>query len=113
MVTPSVRTGLTKDIYLTLDSRARRRRRPTATIRVFIKPLDRCGCGSAAALMAVGTLLAAFPGSRRRRPTDPVSAPITDGHRGAPDVASAERGRDGVVTPRPGEPEHPLEPVDA
>ena len=27
-------------------------------------------------LLAVGTVLAAFPGRRRRRPTDPVSAPI-------------------------------------
>jgi hypothetical protein len=27
-------------------------------------------------LCAVGTLLAAFPGRHRRRPTDPVSAPI-------------------------------------
>ena len=26
-------------------------------------------------LMALGTLLAAFPGRRRRRPTDPTSAP--------------------------------------
>jgi hypothetical protein len=28
--------------------------------------------------MAVGTLLAAFPGSRRRRPTEPVSAPVPE-----------------------------------
>jgi hypothetical protein len=27
--------------------------------------------------MAIGTVLAAFPGKRRRRPTDPVSAPIS------------------------------------
>ena len=27
--------------------------------------------------VAVGTLLAAFPGKFRRKPTDPVSAPIT------------------------------------
>jgi hypothetical protein len=26
-------------------------------------------------MMVAGTLLAAFPGQRRRRPTDPVSAP--------------------------------------
>ena len=30
-------------------------------------------------LMAVGTVLSAFPGTRRRRPTDPVSAPIAAG----------------------------------
>ena len=61
--------------------------------------------------MAVGTVLAAFPGSRRRRPTDPVSAPIGDGHAAGIGCRSAERG--GVVIARPGEPEHPLEPVDA
>jgi hypothetical protein len=27
-------------------------------------------------LCGVGTLLAAFPGKHRRRPTDPVSAPV-------------------------------------
>jgi cytochrome c-type biogenesis protein CcmF len=29
-----------------------------------------------AGLMAIGTILAAFPGKRRRRPTDPTSAPV-------------------------------------
>ena len=97
--TPSVRTGLTKDIYLAMDSTAAVGD-TTATIRVFIKPLV-LWLWLGGGLMAVGTLLAAFPGSRRRRPTDPVSAPIGDGHlRAAPDLAS-------------GEPEHPLEPVDA
>ena len=52
---------------------------PTATIRVFIKPLV-LWLWLGGGLMAVGTLLAAFPGSRRRRPTDPVSAPIGAGH---------------------------------
>jgi cytochrome c-type biogenesis protein CcmF len=28
-------------------------------------------------IMAVGTVLSAFPGKRRRRPIDPVSAPIS------------------------------------
>ena len=31
------------------------------------------------AIMAIGTLLAAFPGSRRRIAIDPVSAPIVVG----------------------------------
>ena len=78
--TPSVRTGLTKDIYLAMDSSAAVGD-TTATIRVFIKPLV-LWLWLGGGLMAVGTLLAAFPGSRRRRPTDPVSAPISDGHRG-------------------------------
>ena len=109
--TPSVRTGLTKDIYLAMDSSAAVGD-TTATIRVFIKPLV-LWLWLGGGLMAVGTLLAAFPGSRRRRPTDPVSAPIGDGHARVSDVAPAERGPDGIVIPRPGEPEHPLEPVDA
>ncbi|MET0144474.1 MAG: heme lyase CcmF/NrfE family subunit [Ilumatobacteraceae bacterium] len=72
--TPSVRSSPTKDIYLTLGPRAA----PgdtTATIRVFIKPLI-LWLWIGGGLMAFGTLLAAFPGSRRRLPTDPVSAPI-------------------------------------
>ncbi|HEU4841647.1 MAG TPA: hypothetical protein VFT09_09400, partial [Ilumatobacteraceae bacterium] len=49
-----------------------------ATIRVFVKPLI-LWLWIGGGLMAVGTLLAAFPGRRRRRPTDPVSAPIDVG----------------------------------
>ena len=29
-------------------------------------------------IMAIGTLLAAFPGNKRRKPTDATSAPIAD-----------------------------------
>jgi cytochrome c-type biogenesis protein CcmF len=36
------------------------------------------------ALMALGTVLAAFPGERRRRPTDPVSAAIRAAAASAP-----------------------------
>jgi cytochrome c-type biogenesis protein CcmF len=63
----------TKDIYLTLQPPVKVSTN-TAKIKVFIKPLMMwlwIGGG----LMGVGTLLAAFPGSRRK-PTDPVSAPI-------------------------------------
>lgn len=72
--TPSVRTGLVEDVYLTLDQGAT----PgdsTATIRVFIKPMI-LWLWIGGAMMALGTLLAAFPGSRRRIPIDPVSAPV-------------------------------------
>lgn len=71
--TPSVRTSLTSDIYLTLEPPVRQDS-DTARIKVFIKPMITwlwIGTG----LMALGTLLAAFPGRRRRRPTDPTSAP--------------------------------------
>jgi cytochrome c-type biogenesis protein CcmF len=46
-----------------------------ATIRVFIKPMI-LWLWIGGAIMALGTLLAAFPGSRRRLAVDPVSAPI-------------------------------------
>jgi len=76
IATPSVRTGLTNDVYLTLE-RGATPGASEATIRVYIKPLI-LWLWIGGAMMAAGTLLAAFPG-RRRRPTDPVSAPIDDG----------------------------------
>ena len=72
--TPSVHSSPTKDIYLTLE-RGAAPGDTAATIRVFIKPLI-MWLWLGGAIMAIGTLLAAFPGSRRRRPTDAVSAPI-------------------------------------
>lgn len=71
--TPSVRSSFIKDIYLTLEPPVRSTSNE-AKIKVFIKPMVMwlwIGGG----LMALGTLLSAFPG-RRRRPTDPTSAPI-------------------------------------
>jgi hypothetical protein len=38
----------------------------------------------------VGTVLAAFPGRRRRRPTDPVSAPIRVDVATTPDADAAD-----------------------
>ncbi len=78
--TPSVRTGLTQDIYLTLDAGAVPGS-SSATIRVFIKPMI-LWLWIGGFVMAIGTLLAAFPGTRRRRAVDPVSAPITEMQRG-------------------------------
>jgi cytochrome c-type biogenesis protein CcmF len=77
--TPSVRTGLGSDVYLTIAEN----RPPTpgaseVRLEVFIKPLI-IWLWVGGALMAIGTVLAAFPGNRRRRPTDPVSAPIPTG----------------------------------
>ena len=68
--TPSVKTGLGGDIYLIVKGT------PTAdaaNIKVFIKPLT-IWLWIGGTLMVIGTLLAAFPGTKRRRPTDPVSA---------------------------------------
>ncbi len=73
--TPSVRTGLAKDVYLTLEPGAE----PgdsIAVIRVFVKPMI-LWLWIGGVIMAVGTLLAAFPGSKRRKATDAVSAPIS------------------------------------
>ncbi len=71
--TPSVRTSLTKDIYLTLEPPVRQDANE-ARIKVFIKPMI-IWLWIGTALMAVGTVLAAFPG-RRRKPTDATSAPV-------------------------------------
>ncbi len=71
--TPSVRTSLTSDIYLTLEPPVRQDSNE-ARIKVFIKPMI-IWLWIGTALMAVGTVLAAFPG-RRRKPTDATSAPV-------------------------------------
>ena len=71
--TPSVDSGLVKDLYVTLEPGAVDGG-SEATIRAFVKPLV-LWMWLGGAVMALGTLLAAFPGSRLRRPTDPVSAP--------------------------------------
>ena len=72
--TPSVRNGILDDLYLTMEPGAK----PgdtQATIKIFIKPLV-VWLWIGGATMVVGTLLSAFPGKRRRRPTEPTSAPI-------------------------------------
>ena len=99
--TPSVRTGFTKDVYLTLESGSR----PgdtTAVLRVFIKPMI-LWLWIGGGLMALGTLLAAFPGSRRRKATDPVSAPITAA--AAADPSAAPPDPDGPTAADDDEPE--------
>ncbi len=82
---PSVRTGLTHDVYLTLEQvpvdPATNALAPDAAarVRVLIMPLA-LWLWVGGGIMAVGTALAAFPGrpGRRRRPTDPVSAPLPE-----------------------------------
>ena len=71
--TPSVRTSLTTDVYLTLEPPVRQDANE-ARIKVFIKPMI-IWLWIGTALMAVGTVLSAFPG-RRRKPIDATSAPI-------------------------------------
>lgn len=69
--TPSVKTGIFEDLYLTLEPPVLMDS-GTARIKVFIKPLV-LWLWVGGGLMAIGTLLAAFPG-RRRRPTAATSA---------------------------------------
>ncbi|MBA3286891.1 MAG: heme lyase CcmF/NrfE family subunit [Acidimicrobiia bacterium] len=74
--TPSVRTGVVDDVYLTLERGATAGAERT-TIRVFVKPLV-LWLWIGGAVMAIGTLLAAFPGRRRRRPTAPTNEGLAE-----------------------------------
>ncbi len=71
--TPSVRTGLTEDVFLTI-TRLPEEPGGAVTLRVLIEPMA-VWLWIGGGIMAFGTMLAAWPG-RRRRPTDPVSAPV-------------------------------------
>ncbi len=73
--TPSTRTNLREDIQLSLLDLPEGRDDP-ATIRVTVQPLV-IWLWIGGITMAVGTVLAAFPG-RRRRGTDPASARLPD-----------------------------------
>jgi cytochrome c-type biogenesis protein CcmF len=77
--TPSVDTGFVNDLYISLEPGAAAGG-SEATIRAFVKPLI-LWMWLGGAIMAVGTLLAAFPGTRRRLPTAPVSAPVPESGR--------------------------------
>jgi len=70
---PSVKSGLRDDVYLTLAA-APDHPGGTAVIGVIVQPLI-LWLWLGGAVIALGTVLAAWPG-RRRRPTAPVSAPI-------------------------------------
>lgn len=82
--TPSVRTGLTEDVYLALVSTPEGDR---VTLRVIVQPLV-LWLWVGGLLMFAGTVLAAFPG-RRRDPLDPVSAAVVT-ERPAPPEALEE-----------------------
>jgi cytochrome c-type biogenesis protein CcmF len=75
--TPGVRTGLTNDVYLTLEQGSQ----PgdtSVSLQAFVRPMI-LWLWIGGLVMGVGTILAAFPGNKRRRATDPVSAPIATG----------------------------------
>jgi cytochrome c-type biogenesis protein CcmF len=71
--TPSVQVGLRQDVYLTLAV-APDKDGP-AVIGVVVQPLVNW-LWIGGAIMAFGTVLAAWPGRRRRIPTAPASAPV-------------------------------------
>jgi cytochrome c-type biogenesis protein CcmF len=74
--TPSVSSTPTRDVYLTLATVPAQANGPVS-IGVIVEPLVMwlwLGGG----VVLLGTILAAWPGRRRRRPTDPVSAPLAE-----------------------------------
>jgi cytochrome c-type biogenesis protein CcmF len=84
--TPSVKTGLRQDVMLSVLNLPEQEGDPV-TLRVTVQPLVTwlwIGGG----IMAAGTVLAAFPG-RRRRPTAPVSAPVGEQRRPDPELVGA------------------------
>ena len=89
--TPSVRTGFTKDIYLTLGDPAPQNPDDPARISVSIKPMM-LWLWVGGLMMAVGTVLSAFPGRRRRQPTDAVSAPVPDVREAEPELEASVPG---------------------
>jgi cytochrome c-type biogenesis protein CcmF len=85
--TPSVKTGVREDVYLTV-TRLADEPGGEVTLRVIIQPMA-VWLWIGGGVMAVGAVLAAWPGRRRRRPTDPVSARVPDGR-----TAEVGEGRD-------------------
>jgi cytochrome c-type biogenesis protein CcmF len=91
--TPSVRTSLTQDVYLTLQRAPQDDAGETAAIRVIVQPMV-VWLWIGGGVMALGTMLAAFPG-RRRNPIDPVSAPLPAAAVGGDGNGSGGRDRSG------------------
>ena len=71
--TPSVRSTPISDVYLSLLTMPDKPGGPI-TLRVYVEPMV-SWIWTGGVLIFVGSFFAAFPG-RRRRPTDPASAPI-------------------------------------
>jgi cytochrome c-type biogenesis protein CcmF len=78
--TPAIDSGVLDDVYLTVDELPTRsngdiRSEGPVTIGVTVQPLV-AWLWVGGAILAVGAVLAAIPGRRRRRPTDPASQPL-------------------------------------
>jgi cytochrome c-type biogenesis protein CcmF len=78
--TPAIDSSLVDDVYLTVDELPAHSNGPV-TIGVVIQPLV-MWLWVGGAVLAVGAVLAALPGRRRRRPTDPASVTVRAGGTG-------------------------------
>jgi cytochrome c-type biogenesis protein CcmF len=97
--TPSVRVGLDRDVYLTLI-RPPETDGGDAVIGLAIQPLVNwmwIGGG----VMGLGTLLAAWPGDRRRKTVAPSGVAAVDGGSGDDDARTADHRSDGDREPEP------------
>ncbi|HKE73888.1 MAG TPA: heme lyase CcmF/NrfE family subunit [Acidimicrobiales bacterium] len=90
--TPAVDTSPIEDVYLSLVKAPGDDDAQTVGLRVVVQPLI-MWLWIGGLVMALGTLLAAYPG-RRRNPIDPVSAPVDGARRHGP-PAPAPAGADG------------------
>jgi cytochrome c-type biogenesis protein CcmF len=114
---PSVQTGPTRDVYLTLARLPEDAgevgagvsgEQGDAVIRVIIQPMM-VWMWIGGGVMGLGTLLAVFPG-RRRDPLRPVSAPLPGGRRrGGDGDEGGDEGGDGTdATPDASTPAEPV-----
>jgi cytochrome c-type biogenesis protein CcmF len=96
--TPAIDSTVLHDVYLTIDNIPDKG--TVWTFGVVVQPLV-MWLWLGGSLIVVGSVLSAIPG-RRRRPTDPVSAPVAgaSGH-APPEDRDRDRAVDGV-TSRPG-----------
>ena len=106
--TPAIDSSLTSDVYLTINSIPGRV--GGWTFGVVVQPLV-MWLWIGGALIVVGSVLSAVPG-RRRRPTDPVSAPVTAAAPPVPPGHDDVAGPEGAAAPG-GTPEPNREPVGA
>ena len=91
--TPSVDTSPIEDVYLSLVKAPGDDDAQTVGLRVVVQPLI-MWLWIGGLVMALGTLLAAYPG-RRRNPIDPVSAPVDGARRHGPPAPAPTGGADG------------------
>ncbi len=100
--TPAVKSTVAEDLYLTIANDPKKASGPT-TIGVIVEPLV-SWVWVGGLVVVLGSALAAFPGRRRRRPTDAVSAPVGSDVAGVAigrDEVGAPAGRDGDPVPAP------------